>query len=149
MTTCAAGCRPPSRLWPDWPTHSWAGAPLAEAKTAAESEVGLLRSQFADTPYSASGGAATAAALAKLVGRVEWVAGNAALSGVGPAALESPPVREMIETVAETLRRCAALICDGAAHPVDDPDRHTRAARVEHASWRTSSTPRSTSRCPA
>ena len=27
----------------------------------------------------------------------------------------------MIETVAETLRRCAALICDGTAHPVHDP----------------------------
>ncbi len=99
------------------------GGSTAEAKAAVESEVGLLRSQFADTPYAASGGAATAAALAKLVGRVEWVAGNAALSGVWPATLESSPVREMIETVAETLRRCAALICDGAAHPVDDPDR--------------------------
>jgi uncharacterized membrane protein YccC len=99
------------------------GGSLDEAKTAAAAEVGQLRSQFADTPYAASGGAATAAALAKLVGRVEWVADDAPLSGVEPAALESPAVRTLIETVAEVLRRCAALICDGAAHPVDDPDR--------------------------
>ena len=38
-----------------------------------------LREQFAGTPYPPTGAAAGAVALAKLVGRVEWVAGNAAL----------------------------------------------------------------------
>jgi hypothetical protein len=99
------------------------GGSVAEAKTAVESEVGLLRDQFAGTLYPAAGAAAGAAALAKLVGRVEWVAGNTALSGDGPLSPEVPAVRTMIETVAETLRRCAALICDGTAHPVADPVR--------------------------
>jgi hypothetical protein len=99
------------------------GGSVAEAKTAMESEVALLRRQLAGTPYPATGAAATALALTKLVGRVEWVAGNTTLTGVRPSSLEISPVRVIIETVAETLRRCAALICDGTAHPVDDPVR--------------------------
>ncbi|MGA2302977.1 MAG: FUSC family protein [Acidimicrobiales bacterium] len=99
------------------------GGSVAEAKTAMESEVGLLRRQLAGTPYPATGAAASALALTKLVGRVEWVAGNATLAGTRPSSLEIPPVRTIIETVAETLRRCAALICDRTGHPVDDPVR--------------------------
>jgi len=94
---------------------------IAEANATVESEVALLRRQLAGTPYPATGAAAAALALAKLVGRVEWVAGNAALTGASPSSLEIPAVRVMIEKVAETLRRCAALICDGTSHPVDDP----------------------------
>jgi uncharacterized membrane protein YccC len=96
---------------------------VAEARAAVDAEVALLRSQFAGTPYPPTGAAAAAVALAKLVGRVEWVAGNAALSGDGPMSLEMLPVRQMLEAVAETLRGCAGLICDGTAHPVDDPER--------------------------
>ena len=36
---------------------------------------------------------------------------------LGPGAV----VRAMVGAVAETLRLCASLICDGHAHPVDDP----------------------------
>ena len=91
----------------------------------------------------------TALALAKLVGRVEWVAGNAALSGARPSSLEIPAVRAMIETVAETLRRCAALICDGTAHPVHDPERRPPVAGIDRGGWPNWWTPRSTTRCPA
>ena len=66
------------------------GGSTAEAKTAVESEVGLLRSQFADTPYAASGGAATAAALAKLVGRVEWVAATRRCAASGRRVWRAP-----------------------------------------------------------
>jgi hypothetical protein len=96
---------------------------VAPAKTELESEVAQLRSQFGSTPYPPTGAAAGAVALAKLVGRVEWVAGNAALSDAGPEALEIVPVKVMLEAVADTLRRSAALICDGTGHPVRDPVR--------------------------
>ena len=43
-------------------------------------ELSRLREQFAGTPYPPTGAAGTAVALAKLVGRVEWVAGNAMLT---------------------------------------------------------------------
>jgi uncharacterized membrane protein YccC len=91
--------------------------PLARAEV--KSELSLLRHQFAGTPYPPTGAVAGAIALAKLVGRVEWVAGNAMLIGdgtVGPS-----PAREIVETVAESLRQAASLICDGKARPVDDP----------------------------
>jgi uncharacterized membrane protein YccC len=97
--------------------------PVAESRAAVEAELALLRSQFAGTPYPPTGAAAAAVALAKLVGRVEWVAGNAALAGERPMSLDMLPVREMLQAVAETLRGCAGLICDGTAHPVDDPAR--------------------------
>ena len=60
--------------------------PLARADV--KSELSLLRRQFAGTPYPPTGAVAGAIALAKLVGRVEWVAGNAMLIGdetVGPS----------------------------------------------------------------
>jgi hypothetical protein len=97
--------------------------PVAEAQATVESEIGLLRAQFGGNPYPPTSAASGAVALTKLVGWVEWIAGNVALSHVGPASAEIPQVRTIIETVGETLRRCAALICDGAAHPVNDPDR--------------------------
>jgi hypothetical protein len=91
--------------------------PVARAEV--NSELTLLRHQFAGTPYPPTGAVAGAIALAKLVGRVEWVAGNATLIGdgtVGPSR-----AREIVQTVAESLRQSASLICDGKAHPVDDP----------------------------
>jgi hypothetical protein len=94
---------------------------VAEAQTTMESEIGLLRAQFGGNPYPPSGAAAGAVALAKLVGWVEWIAGNVAFSDVTPLSLEIAPVRAIMDAVAGTLRRCAALICDGAAHPVTDP----------------------------
>jgi Fusaric acid resistance protein-like len=91
--------------------------PLARADV--KSELSLLRRQFAGTPYPPTGAVAGAIALAKLVGRVEWVAGNAMLMGdeaVGPSR-----AREIVGAVAESLRQSASLICDDQAHPVDDP----------------------------
>jgi uncharacterized membrane protein YccC len=93
-----------------------------QAHAALASELGLLRSQFSSTPYPATGAASAALALSKLVGRVEWVAGNAMLNGgnLGPL---SPELRALMETVAETLRRSAAVVSDQDAHPVRDPQR--------------------------
>ena len=92
-----------------------------DARAAVESELSQLRGQFAKTQYPPTGSAPGAVALAKLVGRVEWVAGDAALARQGATALELAPVRAVLGTVAETLRLSASLICDGNAHPVDDP----------------------------
>ena len=58
-------------------------------------------------------------ALAKLVGRVEWVAGNAML--IGDETMGPSRAREIVGAVAESLRQSASLICDDQAHPVDDP----------------------------
>ncbi len=91
----------------------------ARAKVA--SELVLLRQQFRGTPYPPTGAAGHAVALAKLVGRVEWVAGNAAQIGDAAAATGLASVRAVIGAVADTLAACAPLICDGHAHPVDDP----------------------------
>jgi hypothetical protein len=91
------------------------------ARTAVQSELSLLRSQFSSTPYPPTGSRVGTVALAKLVGRVEWVAGNPALMGEGPTWSPVSPVRRLIEAVAQTLGCSAALICDGDAHPVTDP----------------------------
>jgi Fusaric acid resistance protein-like len=91
--------------------------PLARADV--KSELSLLRRQFAGTPYPPTGAVAGAMALAKLVGRVEWVAGNAML--IGDETMGPSPAREIVGAVAESLRQSASLICDDQAHPVDDP----------------------------
>ncbi len=92
-----------------------------DARAAVESELSQLRDQFALTPYPPTGSAPGAVALAKLVGRVEWIAGSAALARDAATALELEPVRAMLSTVADTLHLSASLVCDGNAHPVDDP----------------------------
>lgn len=97
------------------------GVPDPEARAEVKRELVLLRDQFAATPYPPTGSAAGAVALSKLVGRVEWVANNAVLAGDGPASPDLSSVRNVIETVAETLHLSAALVCDRNAHPVDDP----------------------------
>lgn len=90
-------------------------------RAAVASEISQLRDHFAATPYPPIGAVASAVALTKLVGRVEWVAGNAALVGERTTSFAPLPTNELIASIAETLRRSASLICDGNAHPVNDP----------------------------
>ena len=97
------------------------GRPDPESRVAVSSEVSRLRDEFAVTPYPPTGAVAGAVAVAKLVGRVEWVAGNAALLNDQSASLGLPSVRTVAGAVADTLRCSASLICDGTGHPIDDP----------------------------
>jgi uncharacterized membrane protein YccC len=105
-----------SRLVRSYPLAS--GDPEARATLVAE--LSLLRDQFAGTPYPPTGAVASAVALAKLEGRVEWIAGNAIRFTEQTPALGTSAVRKVIEGVAETLRLTASIICDGDAHPVGD-----------------------------
>ena len=93
-----------------------------DAHAALSSQLESLRVQFRSTPYPPTGAAAGALALSKLVGRLEWIAGDATLSADGAVTL-GPQVRSLMEKVAETLGRCADLVCDGSAHPVRDQRR--------------------------
>jgi uncharacterized membrane protein YccC len=93
------------------------------AVEAVEAQLTQLRAQFSATPYPPTGAAAGAVALSKLVGRVEWVAGNTALLGDQHWAVEPPAALAVTRQVAETLRQTASVICDGNAHPVVDPAR--------------------------
>jgi len=97
-----------------------AGRPDPAVRSDMVAELDRLRKQFRGTPYPPTGAATTAMALAKLVGRVEWVAGSALLVG-DDGGVDPAPVRAVIDAVADTLDRCASLVCDGTAHPVDDP----------------------------
>jgi uncharacterized membrane protein YccC len=90
-----------------------------EARAAVIAELSLLHDQFAGTPYPPTGAAASAVALAKLVGRVEWIAGNAIRFSEDPG-LGTSLVRRVNAGVAETLRLSASIVCDGDAHPVHD-----------------------------
>ena len=55
-----------------------------EAQAKVQSELLLLRQRFRGTPYPPTGAAvASAVGLAKLVGRIEWVAGSEMLTGAG------------------------------------------------------------------
>jgi uncharacterized membrane protein YccC len=98
------------------------GESVTEATAAVESELTVLRSKFATTPYPPSSSATVAVALAKLMGRVEWGVTTAIPMGAGSASPKAAPIRVMLLAAAETLARCAALICDGAAHTVGDPE---------------------------
>ncbi len=93
----------------------------AQARSKVQSELLLLRQRFSSTPYPPTGAAGGAVALAKLVGRIEWVAGSEMLAAPDTASTSLPAVGAVIGAVAETLRLSASLICDGAGHPVDDP----------------------------
>jgi uncharacterized membrane protein YccC len=99
--------------------HDGRSRPEAEAEV--QSELSRLHDQFAGTPYPLTGAVGSAVALSKLFGRVEWVASYATLAE--RAATDDPPpsTRSVVEAVGETLGQSAALICDGQAHPVDDP----------------------------
>ena len=94
-----------------------------EAYAAVSSELAGLREQFSGTPYPPTGAASGAVAVAKLVGRVEWVAGNTAMIRDEHWSTQPAPARAVNEQVAETLRQTATLICDADAHPVRDPVR--------------------------
>ncbi|HEY1651722.1 MAG TPA: FUSC family protein [Acidimicrobiales bacterium] len=91
--------------------------------------LGRLRTQFSATPYPPTGAASTGVALSKLAGRVEWVANNADLLADDHLlddprfAREQAQAVAVIESASDTLSKAAALICDGAAHPVSDPAR--------------------------
>jgi uncharacterized membrane protein YccC len=95
------------------------GVAAREAHAALTAKLQALRTQFSSTPYPPTGAASGALALSKLVGRVEWVAGNAIISGDGVGTFD-PEVRSLVASAAETLRGCADLVCDGAGHPVRD-----------------------------
>jgi uncharacterized membrane protein YccC len=82
-----------------------------------------LADQFAGTPYPPTGAASGAAALSKLVGRLEWVADATVTMQDAQWSSEPCPSRAVTEQVAETLHRIAALLCDGQGHPVHDPER--------------------------
>jgi uncharacterized membrane protein YccC len=97
------------------------GVPSPEPGAEVKRELASLRDQFAATPYPPTGSAAGAVALSKLVGRVEWVANNAVLAEDRSASVDLSSVRTVVETVAETLRLSATLVCDRNGHPVDDP----------------------------
>jgi uncharacterized membrane protein YccC len=97
-----------------------------EARAAVTSALAQLRDRFRGTPYPPTGAVGGAIALAKLVGRVEWVAGSASRlnresASVSAASVSAASVRSVIEKAAETLRLSASLICDGGGYPVDDP----------------------------
>ena len=96
-------------------------------------KLALLREQFSGTPYPPTGAASGAVALSKLVGRVEWVAGNSAMIRDEHWANQPPPARAVTEKVAETLHHAAALICDGQGHPVQD---RTHIAAVRESTLR-------------
>ena len=113
-------CGRVARRWPGWQTRTRRASPIVDAHDSLATELGLLRRQFQATPYPPTSTASTAVALSKLVGRVEWVANNSTLSSNQTMDLE-PEVRAVLASAADTLRRSAALVCDGNAHPVDDP----------------------------
>ena len=98
-----------------------AGRPDPTARRAMDTELTSLRRQLADTPYQGSGAAIGAVTLASLAGRVEWAATNASLLRDDPTTLDVPSSRSVLSSVADTLFRSAALVCDGNANPVDDP----------------------------
>ncbi|HWD51714.1 MAG TPA: FUSC family protein [Acidimicrobiales bacterium] len=83
-------------------------------------ELARLRDEYAGTPYPPTGTASAAVGLAKLVGRVEWVASNALLAHDRAGSSDLSPVRALVEAVGRTLQLSASLISDGEAHPVDD-----------------------------
>ena len=87
------------------------------------SQLTRLRTQFSGTPYPPTGAASAAVALSKLVGRVEWVAGNSAMIRDEVWSTEPASALKVTEKVAETLHQTAALICDGDGHAVQDPAR--------------------------
>ncbi len=104
-----------------------------EAHEAVVSELARLRNEFSGTPYPPGGASSSAVALSKLVGRVEWVAGNTAMVGDEHWSTGPPPARAVTEEVADTLRQTAHLICDRDGHPIEDPE---RIRAVQHSTRR-------------
>ncbi len=96
------------------------GQPDLEAHGEVKRQLARLRAEYARTPYPPTGSAGAAVALAKLVGRVEWVANNALLINDRTASVDLSSVRAVVEAIAVTLQLTSSLICDGDAHPVSD-----------------------------
>ena len=94
-----------------------------DAQADVSTELARLREQFSGTPYPPTGAASGAVALSKLVGRVEWVAGNTAMIGDEHWSGDATAARSMTHKVVETLDHASSLICDESAHPVHDPMR--------------------------
>jgi len=97
------------------------GKPDQQAMALVTTELAGLRGQVRATPYPATGAAAGAVALATLVARVEWLAGNPVTIREEAGPLEPGPATTVMEQVAETLRLSSSLICDGGGYPVDNP----------------------------
>jgi uncharacterized membrane protein YccC len=99
------------------------GQESSESSDAVVGALDGLRTQFNKTTYPPTGAVRGAVALTKLVGRLQWAASNTNLvSGDVPAGGErTTSPRALLEATAETLASCADLICDGKAHPVEDP----------------------------
>ena len=97
-----------------------------ETQADVATELDRLRQQFSATPYPPTGAASGAVALSKLVGRIEWVAGNQAMIGDEHWSAQPQQASQVAAAVADTLFDTAALICDADAHPVTDP-RHIEA----------------------
>jgi uncharacterized membrane protein YccC len=91
-----------------------------EAKESVASELSLLQAEFAGTPYPPTGAAGGAVALAKLVGRLEWVASSTILVSEGTAPSPQQPAEDLIGHVADSLHLSASLICGPNARPLDD-----------------------------
>ena len=107
------------------------------ALAAVETELTELRRQFESTTYPPTGAGPGATALAKLVGRMEWVATNAVLGHQQMTVLELPDVRAINRAAADVLAAAAALICDHRGCPVHDAalaDRLTAAVAALEAS---------------
>jgi hypothetical protein len=97
------------------------GTAESGVRTSVTRELSHLRDQVRATPYPPTGAAAGAVALATLVGRVEWLAGNPMMVSDEPGSSEQGPARAVMGQVAETLRLSSSLICDGGGYPVDEP----------------------------
>lgn len=97
------------------------GPPDQKVRAAVTTELAGLRDQVRASPYPPTGAAAGAVALASLIGRVEWLAGNPAMINKEAGSLEPGATRAVMGQVAETLGLSSSLICDGGGHPVDDP----------------------------
>jgi len=87
---------------------------------AADSALTALRQQFEATPYPPTGATPGASALAKLVGRMEWVGTNAMTADPEAPTLSLARVQTINAAVARTLAASASLICDRQGHPVED-----------------------------
>ena len=122
-TTCAPGSPRPLRRWPGWRTPTPPASPIGTPTRHLAAELGLLpRANSGPRPTRRPAPPSNAVALAKLVGRVEWVAEQRHVSGdhgPGPRAVGAEPCSPRRRG-----RPCAgaALICDGTRHPVDDPE---------------------------
>jgi len=96
------------------------GAPGPRHRVGGRFGADALRQQFEATPYPPTGATPGASALAKLVGRMEWVGTNAMTADPEAPTLSLARVQTINAAVARTLAASASLICDRQGHPVED-----------------------------